>query len=180
MAAKQKRKNLGPDVPAQNGQQEKMLEVLAQFRVVFKSVRRHYRKVQEKSHVSGAQLWALAKVASVRQCTVGELARDLAIHQSTASNLLNRLGELGLITRHRDGEDQRVVTLDLTAEGKKALKRAPRPLIGVLQQGLTQMPERDLADLCRHLGTLIDAMHVRDKSAGTTPLSELLDHSTDE
>jgi len=173
MVAKEKRKSIAPTGSAKSGQQDKLLEVLAQFRVVFKSVRRHYQEVQEKTNVSGAQLWALAYVANVPACTVGELARGLAIHQSTGSNLLKRLVKLDLVTRRREGEDQRVVTLHLTAEGKKALKRAPRPLIGVLQQGLMGLSERDPTDLHRHLEKLIFSMRVSDKTARTTPLSDI-------
>src|SRR3981081_2764965 len=70
----------------------RMLDVLEQFRVIFKSVRRHYRSVEERSGISGALLWALAQVAANPGSQVGDLARALAIHQSTASNLLARPG----------------------------------------------------------------------------------------
>ena len=70
-----------------------MLEVLEQFRVIFKSIRRHYRSVEERSGISGALLWALAQVAANPGSQVGDLARALAIHQSTASNLLRSLAE---------------------------------------------------------------------------------------
>src|SRR3954470_24477992 len=110
-----------------------MLEVLKQFRVVFKSVRQHYQEVQKQSRVTGAQLWALAQAAKAPGGTVGQLARELAIHQSTASNLVNRMVELGLIVRRREGTDQRIVHLHLTAKGTRVLSGAPKPLIGVLQ-----------------------------------------------
>ena len=80
-------------VPAEHA---RMLEVLAQFRVVFKSVRRHYRDVELRSHITGALLWALAEVAGRPGAQVGELARALAVHQSTASNLVRRLAARGL------------------------------------------------------------------------------------
>ena len=57
--------------------------------------------------------------------------------------------------------------------GRKVLKRAPRPLIGVLQRSLMEMPERDLGLLRKQLGSVIDLMGVTDKSAGKTPLSDL-------
>src|ERR1051325_11439878 len=66
------------------------LEVLAQFRVVFKSVRRHYQDVERRSGITGALLWALAEIASRPGTQVGELARALAVHPSTASNLVRR------------------------------------------------------------------------------------------
>ena len=159
--------------PGNIDQHEQMLEVLAQFRGVFKTVRRHYQKVQLKTHVSGAQRWALAHIANAPGCTVGSLARELAIHQSTASNLLNPLSDLGLIVRRREAADQRMVSLNVTGEGKKVLKRAPRPLIGVLQQGLLELPGRELASLGELLESLIASMHLDDMSAGSMPLSDI-------
>src|SRR5258708_36963764 len=80
-----------------------MLEVLAQFRVVFKSIRRHYQDVERRSGLTGALLWALAEIAGRPGGQVGELARSLAIHQSTASNLVRRPAPRGLIPPPRPG-----------------------------------------------------------------------------
>jgi DNA-binding MarR family transcriptional regulator len=148
-----------------------MLEVLEQFRIVFKSIRRHYQRVERNAGISGAQLWALAQVAAKPGIQVGELARDLAVHQSTASNLLRRLAGLGLVARRRD---QRMVALYATAQGQTVLRRAPRPLRGVLQDALSELPARSLESLRRDLARLIAAMKSKDlEAARTTPLSDI-------
>jgi DNA-binding MarR family transcriptional regulator len=167
------RKGVKKAKAAVNGRDGMALAVLGQFRTVFKSVRRHYQRVQKQSHVSGAQLWALSHIARSPGGTVGELARSLAIHQSTASNLLNLLVKRQLVSRERERSDQRVVRLGVTAKGKKALGNAPRPLTGVLQHALGQMPQRSLQALHDDLHVLIRTMHVRDKTAKSTPLSEM-------
>ena len=153
--------------------QAKMLGVLQQFRILVKSIRSHYQQVENRSGVSGAQLWALAHVAGSPGSKVGELARALAIHQSTASNLVGRLESLGLVSRSRMQHDQRSVELSLTAKGARAIQRAPRPLIGVLQQALSNIPEASLDALHRHLGKLIVAMKIRDTRGRSIPLSEM-------
>jgi len=153
--------------------QPRMLEVLEQFRIVFKSIRRHYQSVERRAGISGAQLWALAQIAGNPGVKVGELAKGLAIHQSTASNLLRRLEGLGLVTRRRQGKDQRMVTLFATPQGLKVLKRAPQPISGVLQQALSDLPAGNLAVLRRELGKLIAAMKTKDLEARATPLSDI-------
>ena len=153
---------------------EVMLAVLMQFRVVVRSIRRHYRWVERKSGVSGAQLWAMAQVDASPGIRVGELARELAIHQSTASNLLDGLQTIGLIERKRVGEDQRVVRLYLTSKGQQILRRAPRPFRGVLQQGLADLPTTSLNALQRHLAALIRHMKVRDSDAKVILLSDVV------
>jgi len=129
----------------------RMLEVLKLFRILVKSIRSHYQVVESRSGVSGAQLWALSHIAGNPKSKVGELARALAIHQSTASNLVGRLESLGLLARNRLRDDQRSVELTLTPKGRRALSRAPRPLIGILQQALLDLPQARLEGLHRHL-----------------------------
>lgn len=63
--------------------------------------------------------------------------------------------------------------LKLTPKGKSALARAPRPLIGVLQQALLDLPEANLGALHKHLGVLIATMKVKDKRGRAILLSEL-------
>ena len=148
-----------------------MLEVLEQFRIIVKTIRRHYQDVERRAGLTGAQLWALAQVAQNPGSKVGELARALAIHQSTASNLLRRLEALELVARERQSHDQRQVKLFATKKGLQLLKAAPRPLIGVLQQALSDLPRGSLQVLHIHLGKVISAMKAKDLQARAIPLS---------
>jgi DNA-binding MarR family transcriptional regulator len=153
--------------------QRRMLEVLKQFRVVFKSIRRHYLDVERRSGLSGAQLWALSEVAARPGGLVGDLAHTLAVHQSTASNLTRRLEAVGLLRRQRRGRDQRRVQLFATRKGLELLRRAPRPLIGMLQQGLSDLPAASLRGLHEDLGALIKVMRLKSSEGRGTPLSEM-------
>jgi len=148
-----------------------MLAVLEQFRILFKSIRRHYHNVERRAGISGAQLWALAEVAADPGVKVGQLARTLAIHQSTASNLLRRLEMLNLIIRRRPGKDQRTVQLFVTGKGLRLLKGAPKPLIGLLQQALADLPQASLDALHIHLGKVISLLKAKDLQARAIPLS---------
>jgi MarR family transcriptional regulator, organic hydroperoxide resistance regulator len=151
-----------------------MMRVLQQFRVIFKSIRSHYQQVERRAGLSGAQLWALAEVAKNPGRPVGELARALAVHQSTASNLVRRLERSGMLTRERQGRDQREVQLFASAKGVRVLKRAPRPLIGVLQQALSELPVERLERLHVELERLIALLKVRQAAAARAlPLSEM-------
>ena len=131
-----------------------MMETLMQFRLVLRSMRRHYRSVEERCGVSGAQLWVMAQVATSPGVKVGDLAQALGIHQSTVSNILEKLEESGLVERRRVADDRRVVRIFLTTEGNRIVRRAPRPLRGVLQQALLELPTASLKALNRHLGEL--------------------------
>lgn len=151
-----------------------MLAVLKQFRVVIGSMKEHYRDLERATGVSGAQLWALCAVAASPGMKVGDLALELAIHQSTASNLLDRLAELGHIERRREGADQRVVTIHLSKSGHAAVKRAPQPAIGILQNALLSLSTPQLMALQGNLHELILAIGVKRNSGAATPLSMVL------
>lgn len=151
----------------------KMLEVLGQFRILFNSVRRHYGEVQRRAGIRGAQLWALSHIASHPGIKPGDLARALGIHPSTASNLVRDLEKLALVTRRRLQKDQRAVQLCATSKGLQILKRAPRPLIGVLQQALSDVPLANLEILHRHLGKLVVSLKAKDTRARAIPLSNM-------
>lgn len=152
-----------------------MLAVLHQFRVLVRSIRSHYDQLEKLSGMSGAQLLALSRVAEQPGIKVGELARALSIHQSTASNMLERLVGSGLVIKRRLGDDQRVVTVFITSRGKSALKSAPQPLIGALQQALSELPPSALQGLHAHLQAVIQGMCEMDAAdeARSTPLSDM-------
>ena len=152
----------------------RMLEVLEQFRIIVKSIRRHYQDVERRAGVSGAQLWALAQIAGQPGCQVGELARALAIHQSTASNLVRDLAARGLVSRERRGRDLRHVQLYVSAKGSRLLAAAPRPLIGVLQQALSELPAARLHVLHAELARVIALMKRKSVAAARAlPLSDM-------
>lgn len=153
--------------------QTKRLEVLKQFRVLLRSIKRHYQWIEKECGMSGAQLWAMAEIAEAPGIKVSDLARQLGVHLSTASNMLRRLEDLSLVKRIRTGTDHRVVQLEITSKGAKILSKAPRPLVGVLQQALADLPQRRLDTLHAELGEVIRLMKFKDIKAQTTPLSDL-------
>lgn len=147
--------------------------VLRQFRVIFRSVKKHFQVIEKQCGIGGSQLWALATVSARPGIRVTELARQLSIHQSTASNLIEQMTRLDLLRRERDTVDQRVVRLHATARGAELLTRAPQPLTGVLPDALAQLDATELAALQASLARLLQVMRVRDESAEHTPLADL-------
>ncbi|TSA11683.1 MAG: MarR family transcriptional regulator [Betaproteobacteria bacterium] len=152
---------------------ENRLEVLKQFRVILRSIKRHYQWIERECGMSGAQLWALAEIAAAPGLKVSDLARQLGIHLSTASNMLRRLEELSMVKRLRIGKDQRVVQLRLTAKGEKILQLAPRPFVGILQQALADLSSARVDSLQADLGEVIRLMKFKDVKARSTPLSDI-------
>lgn len=149
------------------------MEVLRQFRVIFKSIRRHFGQIEDMAGISGAQLWALHSIDEWPGLRVTELARAMSVHQSTASNLVEKLVELGYVARTKCVEDSRVVRLTVTPAGRDKLKLAPGPMRGLLPDALAKLPPPVLQDLNRNLEVLLRQMGALGLQDGETPLSDM-------
>lgn len=148
------------------------VRVLRRFRLVFNAVKTHFRDVERKAGVGGAQIWALSIIAGRPGIGVGTLSRDMDIHQTTASNLVRALLHQGLAQSQRDGPDRRAVQLTVTTAGREVLKRVPGPFAGVLPDALARLDPQTLECLDRDLGTLIELLQADEQGAGI-PLAQL-------
>lgn len=134
------------------------LRILQSFRTVLGSARDYDAEVRARTGISGSQLWALSEISREPGMSVNAVAERLALHQTTASNLVNVLSERRLVRRARDGSDQRVVRLHATAEGMRLLLRAPRPYTGLLVEALRKLGPLELTRLSRSFAALLGAM----------------------
>lgn len=149
------------------------LQVLKRFRVIYGSIRQHFREVEQTCGVTGSQLWILLEVAKIPEIGVSELADRLSIHQSTCSQLVEKLVARDLIDKVRSKEDQRRVGLRLKGEALKILKNAPGPSEGILPEALNALPESALLTLDKSLIELIDQLRIRNDKYADKPLSDL-------
>jgi DNA-binding MarR family transcriptional regulator len=157
---------------AESLEPEPATRVLRQFRVVFNSVKTHFRQVERESGLGGAQLWALSVIAQAPGIGVTELARALDIHQSTASNLVRTLTTRGLVSAAREGSDRRGVALRALPAADELLQRAPLPFAGVLPEALASLDPATLQRLEADLARLI-ALLAADAEGAQVPLAQL-------
>lgn len=140
-------------------------DALQRFRMIFGTARRHDAEVRRIAGISGSQLWALSEIARAKAMRVNDLAEQMALHQTTASNLVNALVERRLIRRVRDEADQRVVRLHITVDGKRMLLRAPGPYTGLLVDALRHLDADQLEKLRKSLSILTAV--IRDAATDT-------------
>jgi DNA-binding MarR family transcriptional regulator len=149
------------------------LAVLGQFRVIYGSVRQQHRKVEQACGITGAQLWLLHELRRDATIGVSDLAVRLSIHQSTCSQLIDKLVRRRLLTRNSVPGDKRRVRLALTRQARRCLRDGPKPAEGVLPTALLAMPDPSLRALYLQLGKLIAQLGKTDPRYRTQPLSAL-------
>jgi MarR family transcriptional regulator, organic hydroperoxide resistance regulator len=158
-----------------NNQRHKQLtlDVLKQFRLIYGSVRQHFRQIEEICGVSGSQLWMLHELQVSPGIGVSELANRLSIHQTTCSQLIEKLVARGYVLKVRSAQDQRRVGLTITRSAVKVLKEAPGPAEGLIPEALLELSDATLNSLSSSLHLLIDKLHLQDEHAAERPLSDL-------
>ena len=82
---------------------------------VFASMECYY----EDPSLTKIELMALAAISEKKELIMRELAENLCVSMSTATVVIDKLVEKGLVNRQRNRSDRRVVEVILTAKGEK-------------------------------------------------------------
>ena len=149
------------------------LQVLKKFRIIYGSVRQHFREIEKTCGVTGSQLWILQEIAKTPDIGVSLLAERLSIHQSTCSQLVEKLVTRKLIIKKRSKEDQRRVGLCVSGGAAIILKNSPGPAEGILPEALQALTESALLALDNSLIEVIGQLRVRDDRLAEKPLADL-------
>lgn len=153
------------------------LEVLQQFRVIYGTMRQYFRTLEQCCGLPGSQMWILQEVERTPAVGVTELAQRLGIHQSTCSQLVDRLVSQGYLEKQKAANDRRRVGLILAASGRALIARLPGPAEGVLPAALASLPEVALKTLHINLAELIDHLQETDEQFARIPLAEMVRHA---
>jgi DNA-binding MarR family transcriptional regulator len=156
------------------------LEVLQQFRLIYGSMRRHFRQVEERCGMPGSQMWVLQEVQRSPDLGIGELAARMGIHQSTCSILVDKLVAIGCLEKRKQQRDQRRVGLGLTDAGRQALAALPGPAEGILPEALAALPDVVLKTLHINLEELLRHLPGREDKYASMPLADMLQPSQGE
>jgi len=149
------------------------LEVLKQFRLVYGAVHRHFRAIERHCGLSGAQAWMLRELTRAPSLGVTELAARMSVHQSTASQLIEKLVRAGYVERAAHKEDRRRVRLRPSRRGLALAARLPQPAEGVLPRALGMLPDASLRALRINLARLTSHLQTRRAHDAQAPLGEL-------
>jgi DNA-binding MarR family transcriptional regulator len=99
--------------------------LLAEFRFQIRSFLRFSEEVARSSRLEAQQhqlLLALRGLPEGIRPTITALSGRLCLRHHTTVELVNRLAERGVISRHHNQEDRREVLLEITPEGEQLLR----------------------------------------------------------
>ena len=129
----------------------------AHLRLVITRTARRLRQ-QAGSDLGPSQIAALATVERRGPLTPSGLARMERIQRPTATRIVARLEEAGLVERVADPADGRSFTVSATAEGRALMKKLRTRKNAYLARRLRGLGEDDLATLDRAAAILEDLL----------------------
>lgn len=116
-----------------------------------------YKPLLDDLGLTYPQYLVLTALWSQDKQTVGALGRQVQLDSNTLTPLLKRLEDRGLVTRARDGKDERQVNITLTETGHALKARAAHIPACVLEK--SGLSVEDLTRLRDQITTLRD--HLR-------------------
>ena len=101
-----------------------------------KEIVRRYKPFLDELDLTYTQYIAMMVLWEEREINVKDLGKRLYLDSGTLTPLLKRLEQKGLVARHRDDKDERVLIIAITPEGE-ALKdeavKVPRQMAGCVK-----------------------------------------------
>lgn len=101
-----------------------------------KEIVRRYKPFLDEFDLTYTQYIAMMVLWEEKEINVKDLGKRLYLDSGTLTPLLKRLEQKGLVARHRDDKDERVLIIAITPEGE-ALKdeavKVPRQMAGCVK-----------------------------------------------
>ena len=112
------------------------------------------------------QLRALLRVAHEDGLTMGDLARQIGVSFAAATQVVEQLVELGLVTRERSATDRRVVQLRLTEHAHAEIDEALAWRAAQVREVCDQLSPEEARAFARGM-TLLGTVLMRDATRAT-------------
>lgn len=145
-------------------------EVLKHFREIYIQAKSELKDNVKKTGLSGSQLWIMQQIYNFNGISNSELAKNLTLHVSTCSILVNKLIKKGLVEKTRSSTDERKIVLTISSKGKQLMAKAPKSPEGAIPSALKKLSIEELEELNKVLTKFAKKMKVLNKIYKDIPL----------
>ena len=139
--------------------------ILNSIRQLVRALRLFDREAQSRHGISAAQMFVLHTLSEEEALSLNELSERTATDQSSASVVVQRLVEAGLVTRTQNARDRRHVELRLTPRGRTVIRRSPPPAQQKILAAVEGMSARDRKTIAKLLESFVESFGVKGKRA---------------
>lgn len=128
-------------------------------------MRHRMAKLERPTDLNMHQMHALVTMQEHPRCTMSDVARYLHITQASATPLIARLVRSGLVQRHVDRKNRKLVRVSLTPRGTSELKKAMTLCHTHLRSIFSKIPAKDQKTMVAILTALLKAVAHSSSSA---------------
>ena len=107
---------------------EKHQELLISLRKVIRAIDLHSKQLSKTSGLTSPQLLIMLEIDKASGVNSSQVAKNVNLSAATVTNILDRLENKNLVSRVRNTQDKRKVSLYITEDGKALLRNAPQAL----------------------------------------------------
>jgi DNA-binding MarR family transcriptional regulator len=137
-------------------------EIIYQFRRLAQARELYTKELNKNYAVTAAQLNCLLALHENGPLPPSQIAKIIMVKSSTVTGIIDRLEQKGLVVRLRNSPDRRVITIQLTAAGKKLANNAPPPIQQKILDGLKKLSKDDIKRIVASLNMLTHMLDVQD------------------
>jgi DNA-binding MarR family transcriptional regulator len=150
---------------------EKHQELLIALRKVIRAIDLHSKQLSKTSGLTSPQLLIMLEIDKISGVNSSQVAKSVNLSAATVTNILDRLENKSLVSRVRNTQDKRKVSLYLTENGKALLLSAPQPLQENFIDNFSNLAQWEQSQLLSSIERLADMMNANEIDAA--PLLEL-------
>jgi len=137
-------------------------EIIYSIRRLMQAGELYTKELNKIYNVSSAQLNCLLALHENGSLSLSQIAKQILVNSSTVTGIIDRLEQKGLVKRLRISHDRRVITIELTKNGKVLAENAPPPVQQKIIDGLYKLSEDQIDQASAILVKLTDMLDVQD------------------
>ncbi|HET6421094.1 MAG TPA: MarR family transcriptional regulator [Geobacteraceae bacterium] len=137
---------------------EKIERIAGLYPSIIRVMGRIRSMLHEGMDLSYNQFKMLLAINDKGSCSLNSLAGDLKIAMSSASEMVDKLVNLGLVGRRTDSESRRRIIIHPTEQGKKLIGELGDGIVENYRVLLARLSEKDQQRLVAALETLVEVL----------------------
>ncbi|OPL12442.1 MAG: hypothetical protein AVO39_04535 [delta proteobacterium MLS_D] len=151
----------GNGAPDEEYRRDSTDEIIRLIRRLVQATYLYTKELDRKHNVSAPQLSCLRVLDSDGPLPHSQLARRVMVKSSTITGIVDRLERKGFVHRVRTSPDRRVITIELTPEGRHLARNAPPPIQQQMVDGLNRLDPSQIEHIIRTLKILTSMLDTK-------------------
>ncbi|MFO7556989.1 MAG: MarR family transcriptional regulator [Desulfobacterales bacterium] len=137
-------------------------QIIFSIRRLIQASELYTKELNKNFQISAAQLNCILTLYEYGPLPPSKIADHMMVKSSTVTGVVDRLEKKNLAERMRNSPDRRVITIQLTEEGKELAENAPPPIQQKIIDGLKNIGNAKKEQIVRSLNILTNMLDVQD------------------